>query len=244
MKIIIYATHSFGTYDTLKIHPDIVVLGFGTKWKGFIEKAKVIQEYLDTLPDNEVVVIIDGFDSYIKKTNGLLEEFESMDCKVLVSLHNKLFSKLPAMFNSYIEYKVFTYCKENYTVNSGLMIGYVEYLKIVWYHIANGPSDDDQRNINIACKNLPFLKIDDNNKILENCSNMNEVNKSNAYFCQIPGTITLHRITRAIFEYAEYFVPEIIAICIVFIYLFNRKFVHKLIKYSISYLNKKRLYIK
>ena len=67
MKIILYATHAFGTFDTLKNHPDTIILGFGTKWNGFIGKARTIQMYLNTLPDDEVVVIIDGFDSYIKK---------------------------------------------------------------------------------------------------------------------------------------------------------------------------------
>ena len=71
MKIIIYATHSFGTFETLKQHPDIVILGYGTKWNGFIEKAKVIKKYISTLPNDEVVCVIDGFDSYILKTDGL-----------------------------------------------------------------------------------------------------------------------------------------------------------------------------
>ena len=68
MKIIIYATHPEGTYNELIKNPDVVVLGMGDKWEGFVKKGKTIKDYLETLPEDEIVVIADGFDSYIKKT--------------------------------------------------------------------------------------------------------------------------------------------------------------------------------
>jgi len=227
MKIIIYATHSYGTFETLKQHPDIVILGFGTKWKGFIQKAIVIQEYLNTLPDNELVVIIDGFDSYIKKTHGLREEFENMDCMVLVSLNK---SSLPKILDVYTSKRVFINCKNNYIANSGLCMGYVQYLKIMWSKITNGPSNDDQRNLNLACNDLPFMKIDLQNKIFQNCANMGEVNRSNAYFCQRPGTMTITRLLRGIQEYYEYFIPEIIGLFILITVIAKHKSIIKLLK--------------
>ena len=45
MKIITYATHSFGTL--IKTVPDIIVLGWGTKWTGFMGKCKSVLEYLE-----------------------------------------------------------------------------------------------------------------------------------------------------------------------------------------------------
>lgn len=92
MKIIIYATHSFGTYEQLITYPEIVVLGLGTKWEGFIKKAKVIYNYLTTLPEYEIVSVIDGFDSYIKNTDGLENVFKQQKCKVLVSENNTWFN--------------------------------------------------------------------------------------------------------------------------------------------------------
>jgi hypothetical protein len=248
MKIIIYATHSFGTFDTLKTHPDVIVLGYGTKWKGFIERVKVVNDYVKTLPDNEVVVIVDGFDSYIKKTDGLRREFESMDCKVLLSLSNMPLLKI---VKDYVSHRIFTKCKDDSIANAGLMMGYVEYLKIVFDKMIKGPSTDDQRNLNLACKDMPFLKIDIHNKILHNCTSIEEVNRSTAYFCQIPGTFTIERYTRAIFEYSQYFIPEIIALLVsirliiyIIIYLLHRKYIHiminKLTKSVRSYLNKMR----
>jgi len=230
MKIIVYATHSFGTFETLKQHPDIIVLGYGTKWQGFIERTRVVLEYLSTLPDDEVVVIIDGFDSYIKKTEGLLEEFQNMDCKILFSLNN---SGLPKIIHKYIEKKINpTTCKDNLVINAGLMMGYVAYLKLVWQTML-GPSNDDQRNLNIACKDFSFFKIDTNHIIFENCSNLNEVNTSQAYFCQIPASISFSRSIRAIQEYYEYFIPEIVSISgliIAILYYYNRKKIRKLNK--------------
>ena len=82
MKIIIYATHSFGTYETLIKHPDVICLGFGTKWEGFIKKAETICNYLNELPEDEIVAVIDGFDSYIRKTDNLKEEFLKEDLAV------------------------------------------------------------------------------------------------------------------------------------------------------------------
>lgn len=227
MKIIIYATHSYGTFETLKQHPDIVVLGFGTKWKGFIQKANVIQEYLNTLPDNELVVIIDGFDSYIKKTRGLRQEFENMNCKLLVSSHK---SSFPKIIDDYVAKRIFVDCKDNYIANSGLCMGYVEYLKLMWREIANGLSNDDQRNLNLACKYLPFMKIDTRNVIFQNCANMDEVNRSNAYFCQRPGNMTITRWIRAIQEYYEYFIPEIIGLILLITVIAKHKSIIKLLK--------------
>ena len=206
MKIIIYATHSFGTYETLKTNPDIVVLGFGTKWEGFIKKAQVIYDYLNTLPDYEIVSVIDGFDSYIKRTDNIEHEFKKQKCKVLVSVHN-------AWFNiHYIEKKIFKSCKDNITANSGLIMGYAKELKQTFKHIMNGPSNDDQRNLNIACKELPFIKVDTDNIIFENCNNIEHVKKSRAYICQIPATLSFHRLFRGFFEYIEYFIFEFIFI--------------------------------
>jgi hypothetical protein len=217
MKIIIYATHSFGTFETLKQHPDVVVLGYGTKWKGFIEKAKVIKEYINTLPKEEVVCIIDGFDSYILKTDGLTDEFLKMNCKVLVSKDEELATK-------YITRKVFTTCKEDTVANAGLLMGYVEYLTILYDTLIHGKSSDDQRNLNIACKELSFLKIDNDHIIFQNCNNMDNITNSNAYICQIPFTLSFSRLFSSIYQYFPYFITEFIIIfSIITGYIFRNK---------------------
>jgi len=204
MKIIIYATHSFGTYETLIQHPDVICLGFGTTWEGFIKKGAVICDYLEQLPEDEIVAVIDGFDSYIRKTDGMVDAFLQHHCRVLVSIHQAWFS------NHYMDKKVFSECKDGNIANSGLMMGYVKEVKQVYTFMHRGPSDDDQRNLNIACHQMPYLKIDTACSIFQNCSNMTEVKTSNAYICQIPGDMSLHRIIRFIGEYPKYFKSEMV----------------------------------
>jgi len=225
MKIIIYATHSFGTYETLKTNPDIVVLGFNTKWEGFIKKAQVIYDYLNTLPDYEIVSVIDGFDSYIKSTDNIENEFIKQNCKVLVSLNNSWFN------TQYIEKKIFKSCTNNLTANSGLMMGYVKEMKQTFKHIMNGPSNDDQRNLNIACKDLQFIKVDKDNIIFENCNTLDHVKRSKAYICQIPATMSFHRVFRGFFEYIEYFIFEIIFIILLILSIIYFKTLKKYFRF-------------
>ena len=233
MKIITYATHSEGLFEELSKNKEIIVIGYGTKWEGFIGKAKYINKYLNTLPDDEVVVIVDGFDTIIKKTDNLLEEFLKFNCKVLYSQEDKngISNYLPSFLHKYIILKVFGTCKDNLTANAGLYMGYVGYLKKVLPILINGKSDDDQRNVNESCMLFPFLQIDKNKIIFENCSSMEEVNNSKAYICQIPGNLSFNRIKRAMVEYPKFFIPEIIFVIIIItllIYGFSKKTSKKL----------------
>ena len=226
MKIIIYATHSYGTYPELIKNKDVVVLGFNTKWEGFIKKAKIITEYLATLPPDEIVAILDGFDSVINKTENLEETFKSMDCKVLISKEEKSgFSKImPEFMENYVKWRVFGTCKDNVIANSGLIMGYTGYLKIVWEAIANGKSGDDQRNLNQTCSRLPFLKVDKSNIIFKNCDDTVSVRKSHTYFSQLPGEMSWSRLKRALVEYPKFFIPEItLTLILILIIVFKRK---------------------
>ena len=126
-----------------------------------------------------------------------------MDCKVLVSL-DESYPKIPKIISKYFRTKLFDICKDNYTVNAGLMMGYVKYLTIAYDKIIHGPSKNDQRNLNLACKELPFIKIDINHTIFQNISNLNELDESNAYLCQFPGMPSFNRYFRSIKDYGYF----------------------------------------
>jgi hypothetical protein len=208
----VYATHVEGTLNQLLEYP-IEVIGIGDEWTGYIGKAKSIRDYLYTLSDDEVVVIIDGFDTNINKDFSDIEQtFDTYNCKVLYSDNVKtgLSHVLPPWLQRYIRKKMFGTCKDGHTANAGLYMGYVEYLKIVLGEIIEGDSDDEQRNLNQMCHKFPFLKIDVDNIIFENCTNEDDVQKSRAYFTQIPGKMTQSRFMRSIVEYPKYFYLEII----------------------------------
>lgn len=175
------------------------------------------KKYIDTLSDDEIVVVVDGFDTIINKDLDDVDDmFESLDCKVLYSLDGKngLTDFIPKFIQNYAVNKIFGTCKDDVTANAGLYMGYCQYLKLVLDTIISGESDDDQRTVNsTVCKKFSFVKIDIDNKIFENCSNPKDI--SNAFFVQIPGTLTFNRMSRAMIEYPKYFVPEIIIILLV-----------------------------
>ena len=65
IQVITYATHSEGMFDSLINNSsgvDVKVLGWGTKWNGFKDKTNATYNYIQTLDDNDIIIIIDGFD--------------------------------------------------------------------------------------------------------------------------------------------------------------------------------------
>jgi len=221
MKVITYATHSFGRFDTLvQSVPDIVVLGWGTKWNGFMGRCKEVLEYLETFPDDEVVMVVDGFDTIIKKDLSEVETiFKSMNCKILVS-------KDPV--DNYFTKKVY-----GNRINTGLYIGYNKYVKELLREALETGEDDDQRAVNMVYSKIndsSFIKIDTDNIIFENCFNNIEcVNNSQAYIVGTPGEISISRYFRGIKEYYKFFVPEILVLVLVLFMYLNRKSMYKII---------------
>lgn len=91
LEIITYANKSMGMFEELVKNDfgvKITVLGWGTEWNGFGDKYKAMSKYLENKNDEDVVVFLDGFDTKINKDpKNIIEIFEEMDCKVLVSKH-------------------------------------------------------------------------------------------------------------------------------------------------------------
>lgn len=227
MKIITYATHSEGLFEELvnnKFGVDVVVLGVGTKWNGFMDKMQGVSSYIQNLQDDEIVVFVDGFDSYILKSlDGLEETFKSLDCDILVSEH--IMSFIPKYFTN----KIFGSCKNDRVANSGLYMGYAGSMKKFQDAIMNEKSSDDQTNLNSVCSKFPKLKVDTDCVIFKNIEPHQKVEtlyESKAFFGQTPGTFTFNRWTRAIKEYVPFFIPEIILIILV-VYLMYLHFVLK-----------------
>jgi len=147
-----------------------------------------------------------------------------MNCGALVS-HQPKDNFVVDIISEYLNNKVFNVDNDNGVVlNSGLMIGYVKYLRLIFKDITSGPSKDDQRNLNNVYKNYSFLKVDTDNIIFENCNSEYSLLRSNAFICQRPGTLSVQRICRAIPEYSFYFIEEIlIFIMLIIIFYRNQK---------------------
>lgn len=223
--VLTFATHKEGTFDDIinnKFNIPIKVLGYGQKWTGFRMKFDYVYDYIQDLNDNEIVFFIDGFDSYINgDLDVAVERFKNMNENVVFSLQNPSSAIFPLELNKILIKNAFGSCHNELIANSGLYVGYVKYLKIFLKEAVLQKCNDDQRNLNTLCKKYDFIKVDRDNKIFKNISNITELEKSNAIFVQFPGTPSFNRITRGIFEYIQFvLVYFILLFLIILIYIF------------------------
>jgi len=226
VHLLTFATHTEGTFNNIinnKYNIPVKVLGYGKKWTGFRMKFEYVYDYIQNLNDNEIVFFIDGFDSYINNYLSVaLERFKNMNEKVVFSLDTPSSPIFPLMLHKFFVRKSFGECYDNLIANSGLYVGYVKYLKIFLKDVIVKKCNDDQRNVNSLCKKYDFIKIDKNNQIFQNISNIKELNKSNSVFVQLPGTPSLNRITRGIFEYIQFIYEYVVLLfLIIFILIFS-----------------------
>ncbi len=214
MKVVTYATHDFGTFQEIinnEFGVPVKVLGWGTKWNGFMDKIKAVREYCETLPDDELVIFVDGFDSRIMKPLDDLEKnFNEYNCQVLISRN-------PSLAGEYVNNKIFGTCKDDVTANSGLYMGRNSYLKAFLTSALEQKTSDDQTNFNSSCQYFSWVQVDTENKIFFNKPPMysGEIPEG-IYFFSEPGKISPSRVYRSIFEYAPFLKVEIF-LCVILI---------------------------
>lgn len=215
-QVITYATHDQGMYQDLinnEFGIPIKTLGFGTKWKGFTDKVKGFVKYLNTCEPDTIVIFIDGFDSAIvKPLDVVIQRFLDYDTEILLSQDNCISYLKP------LTIKIFGTCQNNITVNSGLIMGYARSLKKLYtYLIDKNESEDDQRNLNSACKYFKnMIKIDMNKTVFTNLkpTEIERITKNftnlDTCFVQLPGEISYDRvIRRGIKEYYPFIKKEV-----------------------------------
>lgn len=230
IHIITYATHTYGYYNDLinnKYNINVITLGYGLKWNGLRDKPLAVLKYLENIPETDIVVFVDGFDSIINNNmNTIISKFHSLinddKTKVILSkeqCYNKqsnLFYKL--LFN-YCQNKVYKH-KNNVIVNSGLYMGYVKYVKqLLEHHMSNDNPNVDQILLNKIYSNYDFVKVDMNNVLFFNCPVYMDTN-SDASFVQYPGVLSFQRIKRAVLQdYNHCFRSEIKIFLMLLFYL-------------------------
>ena len=232
--VLTYATHSHGLFDELinnKFNINVIVLGFNTKWNGFLDKFKGVYNFLKNKDDNDLIIFLDGFDSMINKPlDEIIKRFQKMNCRVLFSkeqIHNKQSNVLMKIIFKYLIKKTFGTCKDGLTANTGLYMGYVKDIRNILYNLLNFKLDrckaDDQRQLNYLCKSFESIKIDHDNKIFMNCPNYTNCKNNDTCLIQYPGKISLTRIKRAIPEYSCIFRIDFILILIIIYFFILRK---------------------
>lgn len=177
-EVVTYATHSQGMFDELVKDNKVKVLGWGKKWNGFVDKYKGIYDYIKDKPDDMIIIFVDGFDTKINRDpQGAVELFKKRGYKLLFS-RDTIDDKLNIVFGT---------CKDGITINTGLYMGYVKYLKLFLESMLKESCKDDQVIANNNCKNFEFIDIDKENDFFYNVNQMTITEKQDVYFLQYPG---------------------------------------------------------
>ena len=78
IHIITFATHSSGKFQKLKEdlkknNIELNVIGWGTKWECYLKKLQNTIENINKYDDEDILVVIDGFDTEISSNFSITE---------------------------------------------------------------------------------------------------------------------------------------------------------------------------
>jgi hypothetical protein len=120
----------------------IDVLGFGKKFRGFSEKLLLMQDYLKTLPDDDIVLFVDAYDVlFLADQKTILDTFLKMHKPFVISGDKGCFpfrelgDQFPESPTS------FRY------LNAGGYIGYVGHIRKLIHDLAPFQAEDDDQGL-------------------------------------------------------------------------------------------------
>jgi hypothetical protein len=183
---------------------ELVVLGAGEKWKGFNWRFKLILNYINTLNDDDIVCVIDGYDVICtRKLDELKDIFiriqSEKQCKIIVGYDNLEY------MNSFLRLIIsinFGKC-DNVSLNAGTYIGYVKDIKNLIKSLQSLNSDDDADDQKLLTKyygiNSNDVYIDTENEIF--CTVAKTFNEIDDLFKFEDGTI-IHNDHKPFFLHA------------------------------------------
>ena len=151
MKVITVATHPERYYESLldsakKNNIELVVLGMGEKWKGFVWRFDLILDFLKKIKEDEIILFIDAYDViFLDNISNIEQKFLEIKKKnnFKILMGNDL---VPNNFlNNYTYKKVYTNNNPQ-RINAGIYMGYVkDILEILTYmknnNITNNTND-------------------------------------------------------------------------------------------------------
>lgn len=148
MKIVTFATRSDGYFPYLlqsarRYKNRIVVLGWNEEWKGFGSKVLALKKYIQTVPDDEVVVFVDAYDVvFLRNLDSLEKEYISFTKqhgkRIVISASRSTFDFI---------YNIrFGKCKGQ-NLNSGTFIGYAGVIRRMLHEICSAVGDCQDRHV-------------------------------------------------------------------------------------------------
>ena len=132
---------------------NLTVLGFGEKWGGYAWKFKKVIDFLASIPPNDIVCFVDGYDVICVRNLGQLpSEFmrikERENCKIIIAEDGQVYG---GVFN-FIADGYYGRCNDQF-INSGTYIGFAsDVLEILKDARHKFPDEtDDQKLITDYC---------------------------------------------------------------------------------------------
>lgn len=179
---------------------ELEVLGMGEVWQGFNWRYVKMMEYLRTLPTDDIVCFVDGYDVVCcRNLNELVDEFkeikERTGCKIVTG------DDKSSLFMSFLSF-FFGTCNDN-RINAGTYIGYVkDILEIIQqiYELNPRNDADDQVLMTQYCKKTKNeIYCDTENKLfLALCFPLEEIDK----YVDIHENILTYQSNRPFFIHA------------------------------------------
>ena len=160
MLFVTVATHAERYFGALlescrRYKCQLIILGWGQRWRGFRWRQQLIAQWLTTLPEYETVVVLDAFDSIVLRDASTLEtQFKSMNVPVLFSTEKDYASPLMR----YAYRKVYGDKCSGANVCAGLYMGYVWALRRLFNDIQEtfgAEGHDDQQMLYQFCRVRP-----------------------------------------------------------------------------------------
>ena len=170
MIIITYITHSAGYFNVLqkqckKLNLNLKILGFGEKWIGFFQRFIAIYNYIKTLDDTEIILIIDGFDTIpLENEEMILNKYKSFNKPIVWGVENDYDTNYLRMVALILSTNISYGNVDGVMLNGGTYIGEVKYIKIIYEYIfknydTNNLTLDDQVIINKIGNETWFKEI-------------------------------------------------------------------------------------
>jgi len=147
----------------------LIILGMGEKWKGYITKYMLMNNFLKTIPDDDIVCFVDAYDVL------MIQHIDKLKAKFLKNTEKSNYKMICALdSNPYLELQNWYYeSKSNIIINSGTYIGYSKNIQHIMNWMINESNInnnlDDQRLLNMYYSLFPNDIYVDNKKNIFLC---------------------------------------------------------------------------
>ena len=183
---------------------------------GFKDKLRGIQQYASSIPADEVIIFLDGFDSQIVRSPQLaLTRWRQLYAEgVTISVHTLFGRRIDAYLNA----RIF-----KGSMNSGMFMGRAGDIARLWASTLEHIDEckgDDQCALNIATQHSSMrVHVDINQRIFKNISYAERAagvrRNDDAIFHSYPGTLSGPRFVRACVDYGRFLWVDVFVIVII-----------------------------